>query len=226
MGLQNVLDATPAAAPATPAPSATPVAPAAPPAPPAPANPPAELAAPPAPPPAAPPAEPPAPPAPPAPPPEPWKPVLPEGVTVDAKLLEGFQGIVQKAGLAGEHAQAIVDLFAGSQRAAEEATRVALEQQHQAWIDGIRADPELGGQNMQGSVVAAKKALATYGSPELDNLINEHGLANHPAVFRFLVRLGKAIGGDRLAGGTAPNPGPLSPQEALRQLYSNSPELT
>jgi len=61
----------------------------------------------------------------------------------------------------------------------------------------------------------AKKALDSFGTPELRTLLNESGIGNHPELIRFMVRAGKAISSDTFVAGERGAAG------ARRDLASN-----
>ena len=64
----------------------------------------------------------------------------------------------------------------------------------------------------------AKKALETFGTPELRTLLNESGMGNNPEVIRAFYRVGKAISEDKFVSGKAT---PADANDA-RSLYPNS----
>ena len=61
------------------------------------------------------------------------------------------------------------------------------------WENQLKADKEIGGDKFKESVATALKTLDTWGSPELQQQLNETGLGNHPDMIRLLVRAGAAM---------------------------------
>lgn len=237
--------------PADPAPAAdpTPAAPPADPAPAAPAAPPSDPAAPPADPAPAAPADPvddatalggtkkpddPADPADPANPAEPPAPVVPEayeltapeGMTIDAGLLEEATPIFKEAGLSNDQAQAILpaakSLMEKTQQSTLQGVIDAGNQQRKAWLDAAKADETIGGANWDKSLHDAAKALDALGHPEdspFRQALNETGFGNHPEFIRIFAGLGARIGED--GDFVRPDAGAPVNEPAWKRLYPN-----
>jgi hypothetical protein len=84
------------------------------------------------------------------------------------------------------------------QRAAAESGPVdaAVLAQVTAWENEIRADPEIGGAELEGNLELARDVLRQYGGPDMAELLDA-GLGSNPAVVRSFVRIGKALGRGR-----------------------------
>lgn len=149
---------------------------------------------------------------------------LPEGFKADDALLGQFKATAKELGLKSEQAQKVFDLYAGAQKAQAEATQKALEAESKQWVDAVKADKDIGGANLQASLVAANKAVHQFGGPELHQLLDATGLGNHPLVVKTFARIGKAIAEDSSAGTRGANGG-NSEEARHRALYPNSPEL-
>lgn len=140
----------------------------------------------------------------------------PEGVVVDDTTVQAFSEVAKELNLPQEAAQKILDKVAPvmAQRQAEVLANLST-----SWIEGVRTDKEIGGEKLQENLAVAKKAIDTFGSPELRALLNESRLGNHPEVIRFMVRAGKAISEDSkvVTGNTTR---PISgARDAARSLY-------
>jgi len=61
----------------------------------------------------------------------------------------------------------------------------------------------------------ARKALETFGTPELRDVLNMTGMGNHPEVIRAFYKAGKAISEDRFVQG---NPRGAEPDMAKRMF--------
>lgn len=130
----------------------------------------------------------------------------PEGMQLDAEALDEFKGIAKELGLENESAQKLTDL--GTKLAAKwEAKQVETIQQAQAeWAEQSKTDKRFGGDALQENLGVAKKALDTFATPELQQLLNQSGLGNHPEVINAFYNVGKAISEDRFVnGGKAPS---------------------
>ena len=129
---------------------------------------------------------------------------VPEGVAFDEVGLKAFGEFAKDADLPQDKAQALLAKLAPAmqKRAAD-----AVEASKAQWQESSRTDKEFGGDKLPENLAVAKRALDTFGSPELRNLLNESGLGNHPEIIRAFYRAGKAISEDRVvngAGGEAP----------------------
>jgi hypothetical protein len=141
---------------------------------------------------------------------------FPEGVEPDKEMLAQFEPIAKELGLTQEAAQRLVDLSAQQLAKVTEAQRQAFEQQTVQWVDQVKADKEIGGDQLQERLGVAKKALEAFGSPELTQYLNATGLGNHPELIRAFYRAGKAISEDSvITGGQGGNSAPKSAEQIL-----------
>jgi hypothetical protein len=124
---------------------------------------------------------------------------LPEGVTVDPEAMTSFQTTAKEMNLTQEQAQKLVDFQAGLVQKSQEAMVKGYDELKTAWRDesikslGPKADEQL---------AFAAKTRERFGSPELNEILKETGLGNHPAIVKLFVGIGKAISEDNLAEGT------------------------
>lgn len=141
---------------------------------------------------------------------------LPEGVQMDGKGIGAFSEVAKELNLTQDAAQKVLDkmgpVIAG--RHAE-----ALTQAKAQWVEAAQTDKEYGGDKLSENLAVAKKALDTFGSPELRTLLNESGLGNHPEIIRAFFKAGKAISMDKFvpAGGGSPK----GQRHAADALYPN-----
>jgi hypothetical protein len=138
---------------------------------------------------------------------------LPEGVTLDAALLERTATTARARGLSQEQAQATVDLVASEITSALDAERSRIADSYQpggaAWqqvVDGWKAettaDPKLGAtpEERQAAVDRGFGIVRKYGEANpndaqaMTEFLDSSGLGNHPAAVRFFAWLGKAAG--------------------------------
>lgn len=135
-----------------------------------------------------------------------------EGAEVTADTLAEFSEVAKELNLSQDAAQKILDKMAPAmaRRQAE-----AIEGVKTQWAESARTDKEFGGDKLGENLAVAKKALDSFGSPELRTLLNESGLGNHPEVIRFMVRAGKAISEDGLVQGTRSTAAAADPAKRL-----------
>lgn len=117
----------------------------------------------------------------------------PEGMTWNAEQLNTFEGQVHSAGLTQDQGQKLLEMAHANQQAHVEAHAAQV----QRWGEEVRMDKAMGGPNFEATVMQAKAGLKTFDADgQVFAMLEETGYANHPAVIRFLARIGKAHGED------------------------------
>jgi len=146
----------------------------------------------------------------------------PEGVELDVELTGELKTLAKELNLSQADAQRVADLGAKlAEKFAGQQTE-ALAQARTEWTEQSRADKEFGGDKIDANLAVAKKALDTFGSPELKQLLNESGLGSHPEIIRAFYRAGKAISEDSLVTGeTRKGATPKTPEAVL---YPDHPQ--
>jgi len=130
---------------------------------------------------------------------EPFTP--PEGTSLDATVMAEFEQAARELNLPQDKAQLFIDKMApvmAKQQAAQ------LEKLSTDWAAASTSDKEFGGEKLTENLGYARKAMDTFGTPELKTMLDQTGLGNHPDVVRFMVRAGKALGQDKIVAGGAP----------------------
>jgi hypothetical protein len=143
---------------------------------------------------------------------------LPDTLKADAPFMGKFAEWAKANNLSQEAAQSAVDLVAEMQTGTVAGLQTALEAQSTQWAEASKADKEFGGDKFDENLAVGKKALDTFGTPELKALLTQSKFGNHPEVLRFFVRAGKAISQDGFAPGRS---GAGQASDATR-IYSNS----
>lgn len=136
---------------------------------------------------------------------------MPEGVELDNEAAAEFVTIAKELNLSQESAQKLATIAGKIQQKQTEARARQLE----AWVDEVKADKDLGGDKLEENLGVARKALETFGSPELKDALNSSGLGNHPAVIRAFFKVGKAISEDGFVRGSAPRAEANDPAKKL-----------
>lgn len=124
----------------------------------------------------------------------------PEGKEFSPEVIGAFSEVAKELNLSQDDAQKVIDKIAP---AFAERQANALAQASTAWAESAKTDKEFGGDKLPENLAVAKKALDTFGTPELRTLLNDSGLGNHPEIIRAFYRAGKAISEDRFVGGGA-----------------------
>lgn len=135
---------------------------------------------------------------------------MPEGVELDSVAADEFKAIAKELKLDQANAQKVADIGAKmAQRQAESHVKLV-----ESWVESVKVDKDLGGDRLQENLAVAKRALDTFGTPELRDVLNSTGLGNHPEVIRAFYRAGKAISEDRFVQG-APASAATDPAKKL-----------
>ena len=145
--------------------------------------------------------------------PEKYEFTAPEGKEYDSNLLTAFEAAAKDSNLTQETAQKLLDKMAPAiaERQTEQVAAIRKD-----WFEASKSDKEFGGEKLEQNLGVAKKALDTFGSPELNQLLVSTGLGNHPEVIRMMYRAGKAIGEDTfVSGGGSTTP-------SVKSFYPNS----
>jgi len=144
--------------------------------------------------------------------------VMPEGVELDSALLTEATPLFKELGLNQDQAQKLVDFQAKQAKASSESNVDAFNQLMNDWQEQSKNDKEFGGDKFEENVGIARSAIDKFGTPELKQLLEEHGVGNHPEVIRFMVKVGKLTAED-VPGGT--NTPPSKAQDRVSLLYPN-----
>lgn len=140
---------------------------------------------------------------------------MPEGMELDAEIGAELIEFAKEKKLSADEAQKLVDL--GTKMREKEAAAYQIEQTK--WVEQIKADPEMGGAQLDANVAVAKQALDAFGTPELKGLLNTTGFGNHPEVVRAFYKIGKAISEDRLVVGQGKPKG--VPADPAKRMFPN-----
>ncbi|MFA2493517.1 peptidase [Escherichia coli] len=136
-----------------------------------------------------------------------------EGVELDTEALKDFEPVARELNLTNEQAQKLVDAYPKILAGVQQRQVEAWQKQTQDWAADVKADKEIGGDKLTGSLSKAQQALATFGTPELKQYLEETGLGNHPELVKAFVKIGKAMSEDNMV--SAGNTGQRSAAEVL-----------
>jgi hypothetical protein len=148
--------------------------------------------------------------------PEKYEFTVPEGVQLDEQGLSAFSEFAKELDMPQEAAQKMLEKMgpAWQQRQAQ-----AIATVHEQWKEASTSDKEFGGEKLTENLAVAKKALDTFGTPELNKLLKETGLGNNPEIIRAFYRAGKAISEDSFVAGSQGRP--ASGRDPAKSLYPN-----
>lgn len=139
----------------------------------------------------------------------------PEGVELDTEVLGDLKTLAKEMNLPQAQAQKIVDLGVKLQQKQADAWQAQMEK----WVGEVKADKDIGGEKLAENLGIARKAIDSFGPPELKELLNSSGLGNHPVLIKTFLNIGKAISEDSFV--TA-NKNAGTKQSLESRLYGNS----
>lgn len=121
---------------------------------------------------------------------------VPEGLSLEGERLESFTNYAKSMNMTQQQAQEAIDMHTSiiNQMIQENVSAVQAEQKE--WIKATQNDSEYGGAKLKENLAMGRRALETYGSPELTKLLNQTGLGNHPEVNRLFINIGKTLSED------------------------------
>lgn len=126
---------------------------------------------------------------------------LPEGFTLDKEKFSKFQDLAKGLGISQDGAQKLIDLASANSMAAEKAQADAWAKTRETWVAEIKADPEIGGQNLDASVQLAKRALKEFANDKVIHFLETTGYGDNPDLVRMFVNIGKRMSEDKLVDG-------------------------
>jgi hypothetical protein len=135
-------------------------------------------------------------------------------VELDQAATTEFTAIAKELKLDQAAAQKLADI--GAKMAQRQAD--AHAQLVETWTEQVKTDKEIGGDKLAENLGVARKAIDTFGSPELKALLNSTGLGNHPEVVKLAFKVGKAISEDGFVSGS---PKGNTTNDPAKKLFPN-----
>jgi hypothetical protein len=138
----------------------------------------------------------------------------PEGLELDEGTkgrIDAFAETAREMGLTQQQYQSLIEYDINRAQQLNDVAVEGWDQQVEEWRKSAKTDKEIGGEKFAENLKVAESAIKQFGDPDLRALLkspspeNPNGLAigNHPAVLRFLNRVGKAIADPGLLQGDA-----------------------
>ncbi|RCL00934.1 MAG: hypothetical protein JSC189_001027 [Candidatus Tokpelaia sp. JSC189] len=137
--------------------------------------------------------------------------VMPSDIDLDGELLERLSPQFKEIGLTKSQAQRLADRFIEHSQKQAQAHARAWSETVEDWLRQAKADKEIGAAQWERSRKAAVSLVNRFATPELFDYLNATGAGNHPELIRFLARIGKELGEDRVAQGKSDAPPRIDP---------------
>jgi hypothetical protein len=135
---------------------------------------------------------------------------VPEGYQVSEEMDTRFQGWAREQKFNPAQVQAMVDFHAELDAQAKQ----SFAELRADYVRQVKADPELGGANLQSTKQHAQKALQQFDKDgKLREALIETGWDNYPEMVRLLARVGKAVSEASFV--TSENAGARDPAKVL-----------
>lgn len=133
---------------------------------------------------------------------------------LDGDAVTEFSAIAKELKLSQADAQRLTDVAVRLQQKQVEAHATTV----QGWVDQSKVDKEFGGDAFDANMATARKAIDTFGTPGLKELLNASGFGNHPEVIRAFFKAGQAISEGKFVAAGA-RAATASPTSIAQQLY-------
>lgn len=157
---------------------------------------------------------------------------VPDGFTLDEKVLGEATPMFKAAGLSQEAAQQFVDFFVAKTQETFEQPFRTYKDMRDGWVNEVKADPEIGGKLDQVKTEIAR-ALDGLGDAKLANefraAMDITGVGDHPAFVKAFYRFALLLNEGKPTAGKGPSPlGQVAPgasarPSAAQALYPNNP---
>ena len=140
---------------------------------------------------------------------------VPEGIEIDPKVLEEFQGTAKDLNLSQDQAQKLIDMQSKLAEVSKAKAEAAWADQQSKWREAAQNDEEYGKGKYDESVSIARSAMFEIGGAPLAKALEETGMGNHPEFIRFMYRVGKATRDDNFNFGKGSASAPKSHADVL-----------
>lgn len=137
----------------------------------------------------------------------------PEGVELDANMVKDFGEVAKELNLSQEAAQKVVAKMTPS---INKSLQARLEAASKTWAEASRSDAEFGGDKFKENLKDINRAYGEWATPELQKLLAESGLNNHPEMLRLFYKISKATGEGRFVRGGSSRG---TPEDDGRKFY-------
>lgn len=120
-----------------------------------------------------------------------------EGLPDNSDMEKSYLDAAHKLGLTQKQADGLNQWVSGLAKAKQEEDTAAFNQRTEQAEAALKKE---WGKEYEGNLSLANQVIAGFAGKELGAFIKEKGLDNSPEMVRFLVKVGKAMGEDRLKG--------------------------
>lgn len=117
---------------------------------------------------------------------------------LDKSYLESFQTYAKEQKMTQDQAQKLLERESFAVNEYLNKQNAEFEKTQSQWVEAIKQDQEIGGDNFNKNIELAHRALKKYGTPQFIQDLEQSGFGNHPELVRIFARIGKSIGEDSM----------------------------
>lgn len=142
------------------------------------------------------------------------RPVMPEGMQYDEQFETTFKGLAHQAGLTPQQAKTLYDgyhNYVGNKMTSEGQD---TEAQANQWVDSLKKEF---GKAYDERVDLAQRAVETYGSPELNEWLDNTGMGNNPMIVKMFAKIGEGLA-EGVADSTSQRSFTMTPDQARQEI--------
>lgn len=118
---------------------------------------------------------------------------LPDGFEVQPELQTEFLALANELKFSPEVANKLVALQAKANAMASEKGAEAFASMQKQWQDQVRADPVIGGANLEPTLAGINKLINAYGDQEVREVFHVTGAGNSLPMLRMLAKISKEL---------------------------------
>lgn len=142
---------------------------------------------------------------------------MPEGMEVDATLLDALAPKFKELNLTTKQANELAGVYAEKVKAEAEARQTAWNNTVNGWLEESKKDAEIGGDKWDATVTSATSVVRRFGNDAFREYLDMTGAGNHPEVIRFMAKVGAMIGEDKPA--VSDGSGKAAAKDSVSVLY-------
>jgi hypothetical protein len=132
---------------------------------------------------------------------------IPEGATLDNKLVESATPIFKELGLNQDQAQKLVDLVANRDKEIQAQTAAKITEMRESWRKEVLADKDMGGKldDVKATIGRAKNQLPSDVRDAFNRAMDETGIGDHPAFVKAFWKLSELVSEGKPVSGNGPS---------------------
>lgn len=121
---------------------------------------------------------------------------VPEGVEIDSTLSEGAMAIAKKHNIPQEALDELTQLVVADRVNLADQSKAAFDKMLDDLEEASKTDKVIGGDDFEENVGIAMTAVEKFGGDDLNKLLEDSGLGNHPVMIRAFLNIGKLMAED------------------------------